>query len=118
MENKFTVLGSRWQEMQGKAVTKIPREIIERDEIIQSLLEDVDDIYAEKDGRAKGDRLVRNIKKLIKVNDQEKEKVGLQRLEYLPGATKAVKPPGPRDRVTRKTNARTKIRNALNPSTR
>ena len=104
--------------MQGKAVTKIPRAIIERDEIIQSLLEDVDDIYAEKDGRAKGDRLVRNIKKLIKVNDQEKEKVGLQRLEYLPGATKAVKPPGPRDRVTRKTNARTKIRNALNPSTR
>ena len=81
--------------MQGKAVTKIPRAIIERDEIIQSLLEDVDDIYAEKDGRAKGDRLVRNIKKLIKVNDQEKEKVGLQRLEYLPGAAKTVKPPRP-----------------------
>ena len=102
--------------MQGKAVTKIPREIIERDEIIQSLLEDVDDIYAEKDGRAKGDRLVRNIKKLIRVIDQEKEKVGLQRLEYLPGAAKTVKPPAPRDRVARKTNARTKIRNVLNPS--
>ena len=98
--------------MQGKSVKKIPRQIIERDEIIQSLLEDVDDIYAEKNGRVKGDRLVRNIKKLIKVNDKEKEKIGLQRLEYFPGTTKAIKPPAPRDVVPRKTNARSLVRNA------
>ena len=104
--------------MQGKDVAKIPREIIERDEIIQSLLEDVDDIYAEKDGRAKGDRFVRNIKKMIKVNDEEKRKLGLQVTEYFPGTAQTVKPSRPRDRVTGKSNARARVRNALNPSRR
>ena len=117
MENEFTVLGSRWQELQGKHVSKIPKEIIERDAIIESLLEDVDDVYAEKDGKAKGDRLVRNISKMQKVNDEEKRKLGLEVTEYLPGGTKRVKAPRTRDRITRKTNARTRIRNALNPPT-
>ena len=103
---------------QGKTVKKIPRQIIERDEIIESLLEDVDDVYAEKDGRAKGDRLVRNIKKMIKVNDEEKRKLGLEVLEYLPGATKRVKAPAPRDRVARKSNARALVRNAFNATRR
>ena len=57
MASDIEILASRWKEMQGKTVTKIPQIIIDRTEAIESLLEDVDEVYATKDGRAAGDRL-------------------------------------------------------------
>ena len=118
MASDIEILASRWKEMQGKTVTKIPQIIIDRTEAIESLLEDVDEVYATKDGRAAGDRLTKNIKKLEKTNDEEKRKLGLQVVEYLASGTKRVETPAPRDMVTRKTRTARRVRNALNPSRR
>lgn len=118
MEDEISILASRWKELQGKAVTKVPQIIVDRDEAIKSLLEDVKEVYADKAGRAAGDRLTRSIKKLEKTNDEEKRKLGLQVVEYLPGTAKAVKPPGPRDRIPGKPGTARRVRNALNPSRR
>ena len=118
MEDEISILASRWRELQGKAVTKVPQIIVDRDEAIKSLLEDVKDVYDTKDGRAAGDRLVRNIKKLEKTNDEEKRKLGLQVVEYLASGSKTVKPPAPRDRIPGKPGAARRVRNALNPTRR
>ena len=104
--------------MQGKEVTKVPQIIIDRTEAIESLLEDVDEVYATKDGKAAGDRLTKNIKKLEKTNDEEKRKLGLQVVEYLASGTKRVEAPRPRDLVSSKPRTTRRIRNALNPTRR
>ena len=118
MVNEIDILASRWREMQGKEVTKVPQIIIDRTEAIESLLEDVDEVYATKDGKAAGDRLTKNIKKLEKTNDEEKRKLGLQVVEYLASGTKRVEAPAPRDRIAGKPGAARRVRNALNPTRR
>ena len=115
LENEFDILASRWQELQGKKVTKIPQEIIERDTIIQELLADVEDIAAMKDGKTYLARLVRNIKKLEKLNDDAKRDAGLKVTEYFPSGPEAEQPLPTRDLVPRKGNTRARIRKALNP---
>lgn len=118
MEDEFSVLASRWRELQGHAVQKVPQEIIDRDTAIQSLLEDQDAIADGKNGKENLERLTRNIRKLEKINDEAKSKLNLQVSEYLPGGSEAKQPGPTRDLVPRKPNTKARIRRALNPDRR
>ena len=115
MEDELSILGSRWKELQGKKVDKVPQIIIDRNEAINSLLHDVGAVMDEKDGKTKSQRLMKNIAKLQKVNDEEKRKLGLQVTEYFTSRPETVKSPRPRDRIARKSGAARRVRNALNP---
>ena len=114
MEDEFSILASRWRELQGKRVQKIPQEIVDRDTAIQSLLEDQDAIADGKNGKENLERLTRNIRKLEKINDEAKRALNLQVTEYLPGGTKGKETSAPRDLIPRKRNTKARIRRALN----
>ena len=98
--NEIDRLASRYSELSGKHVAKVPQNILDMEAAYQELIEDYVEMCKGKENHNHCERVYRASLKLRRILTQYYADNGLELPKYLTGAAKPEKPRAPRHYVS------------------